>query len=77
MVGLLDISQPNIVYNCIVDYVYLLVAMPTLIRVCNRQVFESFINHLSLSSAADRCKEVQQIRDQHPNKIPVSLSLDS
>lgn len=22
--------------------------------------------------AADRCKEVQQIRDQHPNKIPVS-----
>lgn len=23
-------------------------------------------------SAADRCKEVQQIRDQHPSKIPVS-----
>lgn len=24
-------------------------------------------------STADRCKEVQQIRDQHPSKIPVSL----
>lgn len=24
-------------------------------------------------STADRCKEVQQIREQHPNKIPVSL----
>lgn len=25
-----------------------------------------------LLPAADRCKEVQQIREQHPNKIPVS-----
>lgn len=27
---------------------------------------------LPTSSAADRCKEVQQIREQHPSKIPVS-----
>lgn len=30
--------------------------------------FVSFTSSLS----ADRCKEVQQIREQHPNKIPVS-----
>lgn len=28
-------------------------------------------------SAADRCKEVQQIRDQHPSKIPVSPAAPS
>lgn len=31
-----------------------------------------FCDHLCLFSTADRCKEVQQIREQHPNKIPVS-----
>lgn len=30
-----------------------------------------------LLSAADRCKEVQQIRDQHPSKIPVSPTAPS
>uniref|UniRef100_A0A4X1T3F5 Microtubule associated protein 1 light chain 3 alpha n=1 Tax=Sus scrofa TaxID=9823 RepID=A0A4X1T3F5_PIG len=29
--------------------------------------------HPRLLSAADRCKEVQQIRDQHPSKIPVII----
>lgn len=28
--------------------------------------------HIFFFSTADRCKEVQQIREQHPNKIPVS-----
>lgn len=36
-----------------------------------------FTNDVFLFSAADRCKEVQQIREQHPNKIPVSLNLIS
>lgn len=32
---------------------------------------------LSSLFLADRCKEVQQIREQHPNKIPVSISIPS
>ncbi|MBN3291169.1 MLP3A protein, partial [Polypterus senegalus] len=30
-------------------------------------------NRKGRGMAADRCKEVQQIRDQHPNKIPVII----
>lgn len=33
--------------------------------------------HPRLLSAADRCKEVQQIREQHPSKIPVSSAAPS
>ncbi|XP_057242602.1 microtubule-associated proteins 1A/1B light chain 3A [Malurus melanocephalus] len=39
-------------------------ACPTTHRCCN---------FISSFSAADRCKEVQQIREQHPNKIPVII----
>lgn len=44
------------------------------------QVCLSLHSHVFLTlllhsfSPADRCKEVQQIREQHPNKIPVSCS---
>ncbi|KAH0619057.1 hypothetical protein JD844_018681, partial [Phrynosoma platyrhinos] len=49
----------------------------TLLRIFRglKDKYFRFLSVLFFTFTVDRCKEVQQIREQHPNKIPVSTEL--